>query len=84
MAAAERLPCASRVDRKTVARYVAAAKQCGLKPGDEDGILTAEVVGAVAQRVPVGAPVQTGSGHALCVEHSKKLLAWRKFACVTG
>ena len=69
---------ASRVDRKTVSRYVAAAKKCGLKPGDEGAVLTSEVVGAVAQRVQVGAKVQTGSGHALCVEHSKKLLQWHK------
>jgi len=67
---------ACNVDRKTVARYVAAAKACGLSPGNQEVRLTPELAIAVAQRVQVGAKVQTGSGHAVCVEHREQLLAW--------
>lgn len=69
---------ATRVDRKTVARYVGAAMECGLRSGDPDTALTAEVVGAVARRVQVGAKVQVGSGFDVCVEERKRLLAWKE------
>ena len=69
---------ATRVDRKTVARYVDAAAECGLRAGDSDAALTPEVVGAVTRRVQVGAKVQRGSGFEVCVAQRDQLLAWHE------
>lgn len=66
------------VDRKTVGRYVEAAQRHGLAVGGGGETLTDEVVGAVARRVQVGAPVRHGSGHAVCQQHVADLLKWHK------
>jgi len=66
------------VDRKTVGRYVEAAKRHGLPVGGGAETLTDEVVGAIARGVQVGAPVRHGSGHAVCQKHVADLLMWHK------
>ena len=63
-------------DRKTVRRYIAAARQEGLDVGLPHSALTDEVVLRVASRVRVGAPVQPGAGRAACAAHVDLLLQW--------
>jgi transposase len=49
----------AQVDPKTVRRYIAAARACGLSPGDDEAKITDELIGAVVELARPGRP----SGH---------------------
>jgi hypothetical protein len=66
------------VDRKTVRRYLAAGRACGLTEDDDEAALTADVLGAVAKRVQVGAKVHVGGGYAACIDHHEQLFKWQR------
>lgn len=67
---------AGRANRKTIRRYVSAARREGLQVGMSHAALTEELVLRVASHVQVGAPVQPGAGRASCVAHVELLLGW--------
>jgi transposase len=61
------------LDRKTVRRYVKAAKQAGCEVGEPAGDA---VVGEVIGRVRAQGPGVRGSSWAVCVEHRDVLAGW--------
>lgn len=56
-------------DRKTVRRYIAAAEECGVKPGDPASALKDELLAAVVAKLQPLRPRVHGSGWEQCVAH---------------
>lgn len=61
------------LDRKTVRRYVRAARQCGCKAGEA---ATDELVGEVIGRVRSQGPGARGGSWAVCEAHREQLAGW--------
>lgn len=61
------------LDRKTVGRYVKAARQCGCEVGESP---TDELVGEVIGRVRAQGPGAQGGSWAVCAAHRELLTEW--------
>jgi len=61
------------LDRKTVGRYVRAARQCGCEVGES---VTDELVGEVIGRVRAQGPGARGDSWAVCAAHRELLAEW--------
>jgi len=63
----------SRVDRKTVRRYVEAARECGLSRAGDDGQLGDELLSRVAERIRPHRSGGHGDSWALLAAHEARL-----------
>jgi hypothetical protein len=66
----------ARVNRKTVARYVAAAAEAGLGQGGDEGQITDEMIAMVGERVRPHRREGHGEAWAVLVAHHDQLAKW--------
>jgi len=66
------------VDRKTVRRYVEAARTAGLLPGHGEGAITDELIGQVVELVRPTRPSGHGAAWDELVPHRSKIEGWLK------
>jgi transposase len=66
------------VDRKTVRRYVEAARTAGLLPGHGEGAITDELIGQVVELVRPARPFGHGAAWDELVPHRSKIEGWLK------
>ena len=64
------------VDRKTVRRYVEAARTAGLLPGHGEGAITDELIGQVVELVRPARPSGHGAAWDELVPHRSKIEGW--------
>jgi transposase len=71
-----RIASTTRLDRKTVRRYVHAAEESGLARDAVPEALTDERIGAVLERLRVGSPGEHGTTWQVCEANRVALQAW--------
>lgn len=69
------------LDRKTVRRYVEAARALGLSRGDDGRAIDDALIGEVAAAVNPGAPTSTGAMRGVCRAHSERIEGWLDEGC---
>jgi transposase len=75
------IAAATGTDRKTVRRYVEAARARGLSRGDGGRALDQEVLGEVVADVLPGAPSEVGESRTLCRANKDRIAEWVADGC---